>query len=682
MKFPYAMLRDYVETALDAEAVGDLLTMAGFELEGIETVDGDAVLDVKVVSNRGDGLSVFGLAREVLAKDRNAQATDLYKRAAARFPMPESENLAATQTSVQIETEHCHRYACRLFDGIPDTPTPEWVRRRLEQAGQRSLGLVVDLTNYVMLEIGQPLHAFDLDLLAERRIIVRQARDGERLVTLNGDEHELNPGMMMICDAERPVAAAGIMGGLATEVTEKTRRVLLESANFAGPSIRSTRRALGLSTEASYRFERSVDPELVVAALNRFAELLAEVDGGASRVPGVVDVYPTPPEPRSITLDVDRAARLLGMPVAPADAERYLTALGCRVQAEGVAFTVERPTWRPDLEREEDLVEELGRVQGYENIPETPIQGATTLGGVFGIYRFVDEVREAMVRLGYAQIISHTLRDQHPLDFHERWRVRVRNPHAPEIAYLRDSVLPSLSDAALRNGARHLHLFEIGRVFIRGEYQYDESPELGVLSIGQIEQEHWQGYDRAEADFYAMKGVIEQMAELVHTQLDVEPVREADRRFHPTRQAALVTTDDVLVGGFGVIHPDVAEATGLPAHTVMAELDLLAFYRGDHEPPPLRTIHRNPSVRRDISVQIDKAVPFARVEEAVRGACGDVLERFWLFDVYEGSGLPEGSHSLALALQLRKAGNFTDEEANQVRDAAVAALESLGAKLR
>jgi len=682
MKFATSMLRDYVRTALDAEALGDLLTMSGFELEGIE--DGpDPVLDIKVVSNRGDGLSVFGLAREVRAKDANAEPTDLYFRAAGRFAGPVEPNQAGNHAGVSIETPNCRRYAAAIFKDVPTGQAPEWVRARLESAGMRSLGLVVDLTNYVMLEIGQPLHAFDLNTLAEQRIVVRQAREGEKLTTLDGVERNLNPGMMMICDAERPVAVAGVMGGLATEVTDQTRDILLESANFVNTSVRATRKALGLNTEASYRFERSVDPELVVAALNRFSELLRESIGRDCRVPGVVEAYPSKPEPVTVRLRMDRVRRLLNMPVEEDEARAYLGRLGFGVaQAEG-SLEVTVPTWRPDIVREDDVIEEIGRIHGYENIPEYLPVGQATPGGVRGIYAFIDQIREEMVRLGFAQIVSHTLRDQHPLDFAPHWRAKVRNPHSPEIAYLRDSVLPSLADAAKRNGTRNLHLFEIGKVFVRGEIQYDESPELGIISIGELEPPSWLHKDKAEANFYTMKGTMEELASLVRTDLEILPVVIPDPRFHPTRQAALVTTDRVLIGGFGVIHPDVAEELDLPPTTVMAEIDLLAFYRGDHDHVTLKPFSRLPAVRRDLAILVAKSVPYASVETAIRKGAGDMLERLWLFDVYEGPGVPEGSHSLAVALQLRRFDKtFTDEEANQVRDSVVAELSALGATLR
>ncbi len=465
MKFPFAMLRDFVETRLGPAEVGDLLTMAGFELEGIEEVEGDTVLDIKVTPNRGDGLSVFGLSREVLAKDAEARPTELYERACRRFPMPDDQEDGETGAfaSVTIETDDCPRYACRMFRNVPQGDSPDWVQRRLRQAGMRPISLLVDLTNYVMLELGQPLHAFDLDSLRGPEIIVRHARSGERLTTLDGAEHKLAPGHLMICDAERPVAVAGVMGGQDTEVTPATMNMLLESANFRNTAVRRTRKQLGLSTEASYRFERSVDPDGVVAALNRFAELLEAIDGGASRVFGVIDRYPGRVERPPIRLAVERTCRLLGLVVTLEQCRTYLERLGMEVREEGGNLLVVPPSWRPDVVREDDLIEEVGRVHGYERIPEVLPQGSTPQGGVGGEYARIERLRDALLRGGCTQIVSHSLVGVSPLDDPGAEKIGPKNPVSPEAAWLRTSLLPCLADAARRNGAKDLWLFEEGR---------------------------------------------------------------------------------------------------------------------------------------------------------------------------------------------------------------------------
>jgi phenylalanyl-tRNA synthetase beta chain len=679
MHFPYSMLLDFVQTRLSAEEAGDLLTMAGFELEGIESVEGEPVLEIKVVSNRGDGLSVFGLAREVLAKDPHAEPTDLYRRAAGRFkgaaPNGDAGPLPAADL-VAVETEDCTRYACRIFGNVRNGEAPEWVRERLRKAGMRPISLLVDLSNYVMLELGQPLHAFDYEKLIGGRIVVRKARPGERLTTLDGVDHELNPQQMIICDAERPIAAAGIMGGLETEVSESTTQVLLESAHFASTSVRRTRKQLGLSTEASYRFERSVDPEGVVAAIDRFGELL-RLSLPDLTVGELVDVYPAPPSPKTVRLRIGRARRLLGVDVAFDEARHYLERLGFEVRAGDEEFEVVPPTWRPDVVREEDLIEEVGRVHGYEKIPERLPEGTTSSGGYGEVDLRANELRLAFVRLGFVETVSYSLRDVHPLDAPTP-RVGPRNPGSPEMAWLRNSLWPSLADAARRNGGRNLHLMEAGRVFSSGEDRPVERRSIAALSTGELYPPARAKEPVPTADFFSLKGILTETALAAGLRLDVTHAPEADARLHPGRQA-VVLAGETEVGRIGQIHPEAAEAIGLPAETVLLELDVdRAIEHGGAE-MRVRPISRNPAVRRDISFLMDQSVPYAQVEREVSEAVGDVLERIWLFDVYEGQGVPEGKHALAVALQLRKHGeNFTDEEANQVRERAVAAIETLG----
>lgn len=670
MKFPYAMLRDFVETSLNAEQIGDLLTMAGFELEGIDEVDGDHVLDIKVMSNRGDGLSVFGLAREVLAKDGDARPTELYRQAQARFPQADSG--VALSGRVSIETEDCTRFACRLFENLPAGTTPDWIQKRLTQAGMRPISLMVDLTNYVMLELGQPLHAYDLAKLAGHKIVVRKARAGEKLTTLNGSEHELREDQMMICDAERPIGAAGVMGGLDTEVTEGTKTVLLEAAHFVNTSVRRTRKQMGLNTEASYRFERSVDPEGVVAALNRVKVLLEDALGGAYSIDGVEDHFPVRPAVKRLDVRMSRVTRLLGMEVSSAEAHRYLEALGFEVQGSEEPFHVTAPTWRPDIVREDDVVEEIGRVHGFDRIPATLPVGATTQGGQSPTERALDQVRNRLMQAGFTQCMSHSLRDEHPLD-RDAGRIGPRVPASPEHSVLRNSVLPSLADAARRNGGRDVHLFELGRVFWQ-DGGYRERRDLAILSQGQLFPPNRAKEPVPSADFYSLKGVLLSLGG--HLEFRTPP--EPDPRFHPTRQALVLGA-----GTIGEIHPDIAEDLGLPIGTVMAELDAEALAEKLQGEIHYKPISRNPSVRRDIAFVVEKSMPYSQLENAIRLACGDELEKHWLFDVYEGAGIPDGKHSLGVALQLRKFGeNFTDEEANLVRERAVAALEALGATMR
>ena len=686
MKFPYSMLLDFVETKLTAGQAGDLLTMAGFELEGIEEVNGEAVLDIKVMSNRGDGLSVFGLAREVLAKDANAKPTELYRAATNRFNSGSTQDLDAQHSklnaSVAIETTDCTRYACRIFTDLQRNPSPGWMQDRLTKAGMRPISLLVDLTNYVMLEMGQPLHAFDFEKLRGGKIIVRKAIAGEKLTTLDDQERELKPFMMMICDAERPVAVAGVMGGLETEVSASTKTMLLESAHFVNTSVRKTRRALNMSTEASYRFERSVDPEGVVAAINRFTDLFVQCKGGVADE-NVVDVYPHPARQAPIRLRLQRSHRLLGISITAHEAEAHLKHLGCKLTEEGSGnFSVIPPSWRPDIVREEDLIEELGRVHGYDRIPEKLPHGSTTMGGTRGYEAWEDKVRETVLRLGFSQTISHTLRDASPLDDPRVEKIGPRGMNDPEMMWLRSSTLSSLADAAKRNGAKDIQIFELGQIFGSLSGKIVERTALGFLSQGAIDEPWWREKSPQQATFFSLKGILGQLFEKTLSSVEYRLPSHPDSRLHPTRQAEILCPAG-SIGIIGQINPDVANAVGLPTDTMLAEIDLSTAYAAARDIVHVSQISRNPAVRRDIAFLIEKNVPFEKIRRAIVGSAGPLLEDHWLFDVYEGKGVPEGNHSLAVALQLRKLGaNLTDDEANQVREKVVSELAKLGATPR
>jgi phenylalanyl-tRNA synthetase beta chain len=420
----------------------------------------------------------------------------------------------------------------------------------------------------------------------------------------------------------------------------------------------------------------------VVRALNRFADLYEKITGKTCDA-GVYDLFPNKPEPKPVLFRPDRARMIFAMDFSDAECVDYLQKLGCTVTGNDPSM-VTPPTWRADLEIEEDLIEEVGRIHGYENIPESKPKGTTPGGGTFGLYSIIDTAKKTMLRCGLDQMISHSLRDQHALDFRPNSRVTVRNPHSPEMAYLRDSLLPGLADAALKNGGKNVALFEIGKVFVKGEVQIDESPELAILVTGEMLAQHYAQSGNVNFDFWALKGIMEELGHLVKDDITFELPRLPDARFHPTRQSGvLVDQGRLWVGTIGQIHPDVAEEIGLPEETYMAEIDLKVFFLNPDAEIKMKSLSRNPAARRDIAFVISKEVRFREIEAALKGACGDLLEEHRLFDIYEGTGIPEGSHSLAISLQLRKIGqNFTDEEANQVRDNAVNAIVSLGGSVR
>jgi phenylalanyl-tRNA synthetase beta chain len=677
MKFCHAMMRDYIASPLSSEELGDLLTMAGFELEDlVAESSGESILDVKVMSNRGDGLSVFGLAREVRAKLGADSATELFSRAWTGFKSALSTELPDFQ--IEVQSEDCRRFAGVVIHGVRNLAGPSWISSRLEHAGIRSISELVDLTNYVMLELGQPLHAYDLGKLGNR-IVVRKAKFGETLKTLDGVERELREGQLMICDSNRPIGVAGVMGGLETEVDEHTTSIFLESANFLNTSIRRTRKQLGLNTEASYRFERSVDVNLVDVAIRRFAELL-RVSQPEIQVSAILDWYPRVALKPEIHVDMSRVKLLLGMPVTSQEAERHLELLGFEVMSQD-PLRVRVPSWRPDVVREEDVIEEIGRVHGYERIPEELPSGKTVFAGVSGNYRSKELLVQLMVGRGFTQCVSHSLRSLHPLD-DRSGRIGPRNPGSPEHAYLRNSLLPSLAEAALRNGGKDLQFFEVGNVFSSSEGNVSERERLAIFRSGLITPLNRATDLGVAVDFFALKSDIEVLSQTLGVSVYYRPLT-SDARFHPGRCAEVLLSHGEKCGVLGQIHPIVAEEVGLDLGTVMGEIDLNKMLEEPANAFAYRSISRNPAVRRDIAVIIDQAIPYFEVERAIMNAGAPSLERHWLFDVYSGPGVGEGKHSLGIGLQFRRMNaNLTDDEANRERDLIVEALESLGAKLR
>lgn len=666
------MIRDFVQTDHSAEQLADLLTMAGFEVEDLFEADGDFVFDIKVCSNRGDGLSALGLAREIYAKDPNSRPTELFHRAAGRFKSNDDGQPSGLKCPLKVETETCDGFAYRGFSRVKNGTSPEWMQKRLTQAGMRPISLLVDVTNYVMLELGQPLHAYDLKKLAGPAIIVRQAKEGEKLKTLNGDDHDLKPNQMMICDASGPIGAAGIMGGETTEVDASTSEVLLESAHFSNTSVRKTRKQMGLNTEASYRFERSVDPDGMVAALNRVRDMLKDAGQGDACLPGVTQYRSPKGDKGPISLNLNRARVLLGFQFGDDEAVNALTRLGFKIAKESGSLKVTPPSWRFDILREEDLIEDIGRVLGYDRIPELLPVGTVSGGGLHGAAQWHDALISRCLELGVNQAMTHSLAGEHPLTSPYVNPALIRNPGSPDLAMMRSSLLPGLADAVRRNGGSCLPFFELGPVFASEKGTPSTRKSWAVIASGPLGDANRKGDPVASADFFWVKSIFEDLFGRQALQ------ESSDPRFHPTRQACL----SIGYGVFGELHPEVLDKLGLPAGTVAGEI-ILDWELFGEKKVHYHALSRTPSIRRDIAFSIPKSVPFASIEKEIADASGENLEDIWLFDVYEGKGIPEGEHSLAAALTFRKPGEtFTDEEANQVRDAVVRALESLGAKQR
>jgi phenylalanyl-tRNA synthetase beta chain len=635
---------------------------------------GDAVLDIEVEPNRPDFLSVYGVAREtssILGLPLAVPETMLEED-------PERADEVAT---VELRApDGCPLYLARVLRSASAGATPLRAQARLTAAGMRPVAPIVDATNYAMLELGQPLHAFDMQPLAGPGIVVRRAEPGERLVTLDGAERELIDEDLLICDLEKPVAIAGIMGGQTSEVSESTTDVLLESAYFTRTGIIRTARRLELHSEASHRFERGTDPEGVDRAARRCAALIAAWTG--ARVLTGAAQAGAPPERRWVSMRASRATALLGYPVTPSDAAAAFDALRMTHREASDVVEVEAPGYRVDIEREVDLIEEVVRIQGYERVGAT-IPRSPEPGGLPEGYAFARHVRNALVRAG--------LREAKPLPFvseddlalmGDREAIPLANPLRAEEAWLRTRLLPGLLHTVARNqrlGAGSLSIFEVGVVF-RAADPVEERRRVGLVMWGAA-GEGWTADGRA-FDVLDARGAVEALLE----DLGVggwalgEPLGEP---FHPGRSAR-VLLEGRPVGIIGELHPRKATSLDIEGRVAVAELDLEPLRAAASRTFRLVEVPRYPPIRRDLAFVLGEEVPAGAVQSALEAAAGELLDRSLLFDVFRGGVIPQGRKSLAFALEFRAPDRtLTDEEVEPVIDAVVDRLRSeLGAELR
>ncbi|MGZ5291156.1 MAG: phenylalanine--tRNA ligase subunit beta [Actinomycetota bacterium] len=635
----------------------------------------DAVLDVEVTPNRPDFLSVLGIAREVAA----ATGTPLVP---PDVRLEEADEPAEAVATLEVlDLERCPRYVARILRDVRHAPSPLEVQARLTAAGMRPISAAVDATNYAMLEIGQPLHPFDLPLLAGPGIVVRRAEDGEQMVTLDDVERTCTADDLLICDAKRPVGIAGVMGGEVAEISPSTTDVLLEAASFQREGIQRTRRRLGLSTEASMRFERGVDPEAAPVGADRACRLMQRWCG-ASVLRGLVQVGGAP-ERRRVRMRTARATAVIGYPVAREDAEDVFDRLGLTHDPDGDdAIAVEVPGYRVDLEREVDLIEEVVRVQGYERVGSTlpPVRQA---GGLPERYAFLGRIRRSLVRAGLREVRQVPFVSQDDLDLAgDAGALRVTNPLQAEEGWLRTRLLPGLLKAAKRNADRQVRsvaIFEASTVFEVDGEAHRERPSAGLVMTGAAEA-GWSSPGRG-FDAFDPKGVVEELLAELGIVWTTGPV--AGPTWHPGRSATVLVGDEA-VGAFGELHPKVAAAYGLSGRVAAAELDVEALRRLASATVRVRDVPRFPPVRRDLAFTVPAETPAGAVRATLVEAGGALLESCLLFDVHAGPPLPEGTKSLAFSVDFRATDRtLTDAEAAELVAGIAERLErDLGARLR
>jgi len=651
----------------------------------------DWILDVEIMPNRPDVLSVVGVAREIAALTGAPFAVP-------RPAVTESGSAASSLAVVEIlDPDLCPRYAARAISGLTIAPSPPWLAQRLRAVGVRPINNAVDVTNYVMWELGQPLHAFDHATLPGGRIVVRRARPGETLTTLDGRQRPLSPDMLMICDAARPVAVGGVMGGAATEVTAATRTVLLESANFHPGSVRRTSRALGLHSEAAYRFERGVDVEGAVAALDRAAQLMAEL-GGGQVARGVVDVYPAPRPRVRVPLRLERVERLIGARPERAEAVRILRALGGGVDDAAPALQVDVPSFRRDILQEDDLVEEVVRIWGFDKIPVTLAPGGT-LQPVRrpASLRIARTVGRALNGAGLSECLTWTFQDPDRLAL-MGWRDAARllaldNALSRERSVLRPSLVPGLLEVLALNAHRQapdVQVFEIGTVFSPrqdddGDRPAHEELWLALAVPGLRAGRAWHS-PRDRVDVYDATGLAELALAAVGAPAEtapwpaVETAPAADPGSAPPGYlepgtAARLGAGGIAVGWVGEVAAPVRAAYDLSGPAFVAELSLTALLRLPPVAPRFQPLPRFPAVQRDLAVVVGAAITAAEIEAAIRAAAPAWLTRVALFDVYEGSQVGAGRRSLAWSLTFQAPDRtLTDAEVNEAHARIVAEI--------
>ena len=666
---------------LDPDAVpGESITRA-LELD-------EEILELGLTPNRADCLGLMGVAVEV------GVLTGLKAEPQKAYPPREEIHEASRRVKVEIEDpDLCLRYTAMVVDDVRVAPSPVKLQLRLLKAGIRPINNVVDISNYVMWETGQPLHAFDFDRVEGRQIIVRRARPGERIKTLDKQERILTPDMLVIADRENPVALAGVMGGYDSEITNDTRTVLVEAACFHPINNRRTARSLGLTSEASTRFEKGADPAGTDYAARRTSYLLEKMAGGTV-VPGQVDVYPAPVPQKTVKLNPQKVRDLVGLDLPTEKMADIFTRLGFAVGEEGEKLSVRIPTRRRDIQGEVDLVEEVARIYGYEHIETTFPVGVMTQGDKPTEHKNLDKIREILLGAGLSEAITFSfmkektfnalrLPAKHPL----RRAIPVKNPLSEEYGLLRTTLMGNLLNTVKYNLNRQqesLYIFEVGKVFIPKELPLKEQPQekvtLGAAITGKRGEGHWQDHPGA-ADFYWLKGVMEGLfASLNLRGFTWKPAREVPY-LHPTRGAE-IRQGDTLVGVMGAVHPGVLDNFEISQEVYCAELDLSTLI-GHKEPLVYKDLPRYPAIVRDLALIVPEGLPAAAVEEVIKKTGGQLVEKVLLFDVYTGEQVAQGHKSLAYTIAYRDyRETLRDERVNQVQADILQNLAELGVTLR
>ena len=694
MKLTLNWLKEFVEIKASPQKLAEALTMAGLEVESLVPLNAqngkaeDWLLELAITPNRGDCLGILGVAREVAALTGGRLKLP---------PVSPHANDSSVKRVVDVKIASprlCPRYSARVIHDIRVASSPAWMQSRLEACGIRAINNIVDVTNWVMLESGQPLHAFDLERLAAKRIVVRRAGEIKKFITLDGVERELTPEDLLICDGANPVALAGIMGGRDSEVRAETRSVLLESANFDPLTIRRTAKRLALHSEASHRFERGVDPEGTLHALDRAVFLLQRIASGTP-LEGVADRYALRAQAKTILLRNEKIERLLGIEISPREVEKALQSLGLKIrQRSKEGHKVIAPSYRRDLTRETDIIEELARLHGYGKIPAALPLVRPRGGRADSRLGWERRVRSFLAGEGLSEMVNLPFTSaERNRDFSGLWQdsrspVAILNPLIRENAEMRLSLVPGLLENLRGHVSQKLKGFygyDLGKVFsLNPKASPDEKEWLGAVLYGQRERKGLRAKVETPLAFLDVKGLVEGILELIGVG---ERVLWTDRRvvsfLHPGKAAAL-EMDGAWVGYLGEVHPDLREALGLPPFFLF-ELDFEKLVQYAPRELTVRSLPRFPSVERDLSMVLEEAFPAQRIVSWIKEVFDNsLIEDVHVFDQYKGSPVPEGRKSLAYTIAYRAGDRtLTDAEVNAVHRELIAKIgEVFGAQLR
>lgn len=653
----------------------------------------DQVLDFDLTPNRADCLSMLGAAYEVSA----ILGREL------TLPKPEKDltekNDAADKSIkiVQHDEELCSHYAVRYVSGVKIAPSPLWLQNRLIAAGIRPINNIVDVTNYVMLEYGQPLHAFDADTIEGHSIGVRKGVNKEKFVTLDGQERELDEHDLFIVDGKnQPIALAGVMGGLATEVTDQTVNLVLESAKFDGGSVRKTSRKLGLRSEASQRFEKEVDPARVIPALNRAAALIAQLAGGEVHQ-GIVEVKGKQQQPVVLKLAVNKVNDYLGTSISIDEMKQIFGRLHFDYKELAGELEIVVPSRRGDITRDVDLIEEVARLYGYDNIPVTAIEGEATLGGYTGAQQLRRNIREMLSFAGWYEVMGYSFIREGEASRFPQWspslqEVKLAMPMSEERSVIRGSLIPGLIDIAMYNYNRkqnNLAIFEIGHVFLSEEAQPSKQPQevtlLSLLLSGEREEKRW-NVNPQPVDFYDLKGAVDALFMWLGMENNISFEADEPQGFHPGRSASIYLTTKQgkkRIGTLGQLHPEYQQEKEL-SDTYVAEISLESLYAYSGHVAVYKDLPRFPAMQRDIALVVDENVEVDKLIRLIKQEAGQLLEAVDVFDVFTGSKLGENKKSIAISLVYRhKERTLTDEEITTLHQSVVSSLEqTFNAELR